>query len=88
MLRQESCVGPGYKYQSPAIVRHTINQIQVTYFFGSGHPLGVDLGKFFSEQGCIGLADLRLVYKYHHGLYLCLYDCIDPVDLHCDSGIS
>ena len=42
MLRQESCTRPGYKYQTPAIVKkHTINQIQVNYFFGSGHPLGV-----------------------------------------------
>ena len=48
----------------------------------------VDLGEFFSEQGCIGLIDLRLVYKYRHGLYFCLYGCIDPVNLHYDSSIS
>ena len=34
-------VSPGYKYVPLAIVRHTINQIQAIYFFGSGHPLGV-----------------------------------------------
>ena len=32
----------GYKYVPLALCKtHTINQIQVTYFFGSGHPLGV-----------------------------------------------
>ena len=35
-------ISPGYKYVPLAIVKkHTINQIQVTYFFGSDHPLGV-----------------------------------------------
>ena len=29
-----------------------------------------------------------LVCKYRHGLYLYLYSCIDPVDLHYDSGIG
>ena len=38
----ELLLAPGYKYKPPAIVtKHTINQIQVTYFFGPGHPLGV-----------------------------------------------
>ena len=42
MLKLDSCVGFGYKYWTPAIVKkYTINQILVTYFFCSGHPLGV-----------------------------------------------
>ena len=45
----------------------------------------IDLDEFFSKQGCIDPVDLRLVYKYRHGLYFGLYDCIDPVDLHCES---
>ena len=85
-------LGSGYKYQTPAIVNQPINQIQVNYFFWLWPPLRsrsrVDLGEFFSEQGCISPANLRLVYKYHHGLYFYSYRCIDPVDLHCDSGIS
>ena len=44
MLRQESCVGPGYKYQALAIVKDNQSiQIQVNYFFGFGHPLGVEV---------------------------------------------
>ena len=140
MLRHESCVGPGYKYQTSTIVKHTINPIQVIYFFWLRPPLRsrsrVDLGEFFSKYGCINLVYLHclsvstvmvytsvrmaasirststaclyvpswlipifvrlhrssrpplLVYKYRHGLYLCSYGYIDPVDLHCDSSMS
>ena len=56
-------LGPGYKYQTPAIVRTTINQIQVNYFFRLRPPLRsrsrVDLDEFFSEYGCIDLVDLH-----------------------------
>ena len=48
----------------------------------------VDLGEFFSEQGSIDPTDLWLVCKYCHGLYFYSYGYIDPVDLHCDSGMS
>ena len=44
-----------------------------------------DLGEFFNMQGCIGPADLRLVYKYRHGLYFYSYGYIDPVNLHCSN---
>ena len=64
MLRQESCTGPRYKYQTPAIVE--INQsiqIQVNYFFRLRPPLRsrsrVDLGEFFSKYGCIDPVDLH-----------------------------
>ena len=65
MLRQESCAGPGYKYQALAIVKghQSINQIQVNYFFRLRPPLRsrsrVDLGEFFSEYGCINPVDLH-----------------------------
>ena len=64
MLRQESCIGPGYKYQTPAIVKRNQSiQIQVNYFFWLHPPLRsrsrVDLGEFFSEYGCIDPVDLH-----------------------------
>ena len=64
MLRQESCTGPEYKYQTPAIVKgHTINPIQVIYFFWLWPPLRsrsrVDLGEFFSKYSCIDPVDLH-----------------------------
>ena len=66
------------------VKRHPINQYN--YFFGFTLTLRsrsrVDPDEVFSKQGYIGLADLRLVCKYHHGLYFGLYGCIDPVDLH------
>ena len=53
VLRQESCVGPGYKHQTLAIVKDTINEILVIYFFRLRPPLRsrsrVDLGEFFSN---------------------------------------
>ena len=56
-------LGFGYKYQTLAIVKHTINQIQVNYFFWLRPPLRsrsrVDLGEFFSEYGCIDSVDLH-----------------------------
>ena len=43
--------------------RHTINPIQVIYFFWLRPPLRsrsrVDLGEFFSEYGCIDPVDLH-----------------------------
>ena len=49
-----------------------INQYKLL-FFGSVPTLrsrsSIDLGEFFNKQGCIGLADLRLVCKYRHDLY-------------------
>ena len=62
VLRQESRTGPRYKYESPTIVRHTINPIQVTYFFQLRPPLRssrVDLDEFFSKYGCIDPVDLH-----------------------------
>ena len=64
MLRQESCTGPRYKYQTPAIVKgHQSIQIQVNYFFWLRPPLRsrsrVDLGEFFIEYGYIDPVDLH-----------------------------
>ena len=63
MLRQESCVGSVYKYHASAIVKQ---QQSIRPPLRSRSR--VDLDEFFSEQSCIGPVDLRLVYKYHHGL--------------------
>ena len=82
---QDSFVGSWYKYWTPAIVKDTQS---IKYKLLTFSASRVDLGEFFSVQGCIGPADLRLIYKYRHGLYFYLYGCIDPVDLHSDSGIS
>jgi hypothetical protein len=64
MHRQESCVGPGYKYQTLAIIRHTINPIYKSFtFFWLRPPLRsrsrVELDEFFSKYGCINLVDLH-----------------------------
>ena len=64
MLRQESCAGPGYKYQAPTIVKKQ-QSIQYTSYllFWLRPPLRsrsrVDLGKFFSKYGCIDPIDLH-----------------------------
>ena len=57
-------LGPGYKYQTPAIVKEQpINQIQVNYFFRLRPPLRsrsrVDLDEFFGKYGCIDPVDLH-----------------------------
>ena len=66
MLELDSCLDSGYKYQAPAIVKHTINQIQVNLLFLLRPPLRsrsrVDLGEFFSEYGCIDPVDLHCLY--------------------------
>ena len=63
MHRQESCTGPGYKYQTPAIVKDTINPIYKSFTFSAPATLRsrsrVDLGEFFSKYGCIDPVDLR-----------------------------
>ena len=75
-----------------AVCNTQLIKYKLLIFFLFRQPLKswsrVDLGEFFSKQGFIGPVDLWLVYKYRRGLYLYLYGCIDPVDLHCDSGIS
>ena len=86
-------LGSRYKYQTSAIVEDNQSiKYKSIYFFWLQPPLRsrsrVDLGEFFSEQGCISSTDVRLVCKYHHGLYFCSYGCIDLIDLHCNSSIS
>ena len=63
MLRQESCTGRKYKYQTPAILKKTsINPNTSQLLFQLWPPLRsrsrVDLGEFFSEYGCIDLVEL------------------------------
>ena len=63
MLRQESSTGPGYKYQTLAIVKEqSINPNTSQLLFRLRPPLRsrsrVDLGEFFSEYGCIDPIDL------------------------------
>ena len=73
-------INPQLLYQG-----HPINQYKLL-FFGSVPTLRsrsrVDLGEFFNKQGCIGLADLRLVCKYRHGLYFCSKAASVKFDLH------
>ena len=63
MLRQKSCTGPGYKYQTPAIVKINQSKYKSITFFWLRPPLRsrsrVDLDEFFSEYGCINPVDLH-----------------------------
>ena len=64
MLRHKSCVGSGYKYQTPAIAKGTqLIKYKLLTFFLLRSPLRsqsrVDLGEFFSKYGCIDPVDLH-----------------------------
>ena len=85
MLKQDSCLDSGYKYQTPAIVNTQSIQYKLfTFFFGSNHPLGVGVEQISASSSASTVASIRSTStaccKYCHSLYLCSYGCIDPVD--------
>lgn len=74
---------------TPATVKNV--QTTNTTLYGFHHCIrssSVDFDHFFFEQGCIGPSDLRLICKYRHDLYLIMYSCIGPTNLHYKFDIS
>ena len=82
VLEQDSCLGSGYKYQTPAIVKN-IQSINTKYFFGFTPTLRsrstVDLSEFFNKQGCIDPVDSGLfVSSFMAYTFVCKATSVPP----------